>query len=275
MQENTPIQNRTEAEDILGVNAPYTAEDVETAYRRLAKVYHPDVVTSHGGNPKVAESYLLKIISAKDFLLEELGQESPLDPPGQPGFSNEELASAISKMKEMADKMRIAEEKRNDPVEKARREAKARKSRNDQLDWRCRYFTDELERLSRLQNTGGALMENSDVKKKLYNAGLALVRAWREAPETEETSYELAYDAFSEAELLLVSHDSTKIEENALQAVENISQSPVHGRARSYSNEDVVKAKEIIEKVFSAPVDNGGKEEKPHGKRGFLRSIFS
>lgn len=71
-----PMRKTARAElfrKILGVDASYTEKALKTAYRKLAKMYHPDtIVKGTDAQKKMAEDKFLEIQAAYEFLLANL-----------------------------------------------------------------------------------------------------------------------------------------------------------------------------------------------------------
>lgn len=62
---------------IMGVDASYDEVSLKKAYRKLAKMYHPDaIVNGNDAQKKLAEDKFLEIQAAYEFLLGELGMSS-------------------------------------------------------------------------------------------------------------------------------------------------------------------------------------------------------
>ena len=70
-----PMQKTTRVElfrKILGVAPTYDEKELKTAYRKLAKMYHPDTIENGtDAQKKMAEDKFLEIQAAYEFLLEE------------------------------------------------------------------------------------------------------------------------------------------------------------------------------------------------------------
>lgn len=65
--------------DILGIEESATAEEIQAAYRALAKKHHPDVNTSPDARTRFEE-----ILAAKDALLDKQGERKTVDPFADP-----------------------------------------------------------------------------------------------------------------------------------------------------------------------------------------------
>ena len=58
----------SEAEKLFGLDSFYSVSDVDKAFKRFAKKYHPDVCQSYGVDAKTANEMMLKATEARELL---------------------------------------------------------------------------------------------------------------------------------------------------------------------------------------------------------------